>query len=65
MGRIMTNRPDGTLPVAVTKGLSPRAWEHREGLAEVFPIKQRPRSWRFRIISAQNPGCNDPYEKLL
>ena len=48
---IMTNRPIGTLPVAVTN--------------EGFVIKQRPRLRKLGIISTPNPSWDDLYEKLL
>ncbi|MBV9394851.1 MAG: GIY-YIG nuclease family protein [Methylobacteriaceae bacterium] len=33
---MMTNRPNGTLYTGVTSNISRRAWEHRDGLIEVF-----------------------------
>ena len=33
---ILTNRPNGTLYIAVTSDLALRIWEHREGLVEGF-----------------------------
>jgi putative endonuclease len=33
---IMTNRPNGTLYVGTTTDLAPRAWEHRNGVADSF-----------------------------
>lgn len=36
---IMTNRPNGTLYVGVTRDLARRVWEHREGLADGFTKK--------------------------
>ena len=33
---IVTNRPNGTLYVGVTRDLARRAWEHREGVVDGF-----------------------------
>ena len=36
---MMTNKPDGTLYVGVTKNLARRVWEHRQGKVEGFTRK--------------------------
>jgi len=53
---IMTNRPDGTLYVGVTKDIVHRAWKHRAGLVEGFGSK--------RLVLVRRQAAREKYEAL-
>jgi len=87
---IMTNRPNDTLYIGVTRDLARRVWEHREGVADGFTkkyglkrliyaehhddirtaiqreknLKHWPRTWKVRLVHAENPNWDDLYEQL-
>ena len=51
---ILTNKPNGTLYVGVTKNLPRRIWEHREGLVDGFT----------KIYGLKRLVYAEPYESI-